>query len=142
MSLHIRVNCPPIPEAIEALAEGLVGLNVVLMRMAEENGHEVPRLYESRATYRRERRGQEFWKGALDALGVAETLEGDCEDLASYRAAELRYMDDEPARVVILRTERGTFHAVVERGDGTIEDPSRICVELETRRGGQRTTVR
>lgn len=142
MALHIRVNCPPFADAIEALAEGLVLLNVVLMSKAEEHGHEVPRLYESKATYRRERPGQEFWKGALDALGVAETLSGDCEDLASYRAAELRYMDDEQARVVILRTERGTFHAVVERADGTIEDPSRICVELEARRGGKRSKVR
>jgi hypothetical protein len=107
------------------------------MEEAERLGQAVPRLYESRARYRREKPGHEFWKGALDALGVAESMTGDCEDLAAYRAAELRFFDGEPARVRIVRTERGSFHAVVERGDGTLEDPSRIAVELERERQAQ-----
>lgn len=49
---------------------------------------------------------------------------GDCEDLATWRAAELRRVG-EPARVVVRRTGPRVLHAVVQRGDGRIEDPSR-----------------
>lgn len=131
MALHVRVEVPPVPEAIEAMAEGLVRLNVVLMRIADERGVELPPLYESGIVYRREPPGREWWESALDVLGTAKVREGDCEDLANYRAAELRYFEGEHARTVIVRTERGSFHAVVRRADGTIEDPSRICLRLE-----------
>lgn len=49
---------------------------------------------------------------------------GDCEDLASWRCAELR-LGGESCRVVVRRTGPTVLHAVVERGDGSIEDPSR-----------------
>jgi len=49
---------------------------------------------------------------------------GDCEDLAAWRAAELR-LAGEPARVVVYRSRPGVLHAVVRRADGRIEDPSR-----------------
>jgi len=132
--LHVRVNVPPIPAALEALAEGLVLLNVALFDEAERRGGEIPELYESNVVYRREPPGREWWETAIDAIGLASKRSGDCEDLASYRAAELRFYDGEPARVKIIRTRRGSFHAVVERGDGSIEDPSRIAVELERQR--------
>ena len=61
--------------------------------------------------------------------------EGDCEDLAGYRAAELR-MVGEPARVKIVPTSRGSYHAIVERGDGSLEDPSRLALMLEAGRKG------
>ncbi len=137
MTLHVRIMCPPIPEAIEALCEGLVRLNVALMRHADERGVSLPPLYESGIVYRREPRGQEWWEHAEDIQGIATKRSGDCEDLAAFRAAELRYWDSEVARVVIQRTARGSFHAVVERGDGTIEDPSRILVEQERERKEQ-----
>jgi hypothetical protein len=131
MALHVRIMCPPIPEAIEALAEGLVRLNVALMRFADEKGVELPPLYESGIKYRREPTGREWWESADDVVGLAAKKSGDCEDLAAYRAAELRYYEGEVARVAILRTSRGSFHAVVEREDGTLEDPSKILVEEE-----------
>lgn len=142
MALHVRINCPPIPEAIEALCEGLVRLNVALMRFADERGVSLPPLYESGIVYRREPRGQEWWESAEDVASLATKRSGDCEDLAAFRAAELRYWEGEMARVVILRTSRGSFHAVVEREDGTIEDPSRILVEQERVRGGAAEEVR
>jgi len=49
---------------------------------------------------------------------------GDCEDLAAWRAAELR-IAGEPARVVVVRSAPGVLHAVVRRANGRIEDPSR-----------------
>ncbi len=129
--LVVRVNVPPIPEAIEALAEGLVQLNQFYMEHALDNGIELPSLYESGIVYRREPKGREWWEAAVDILGLVDTREGDCEDLSAYRVAELRTYDGEDARLRVVRTSRGTFHAVVERGDGQIEDPSRILVEME-----------
>lgn len=134
MALHVRIQCPPDPEAIEALAEGLVRLNVVLLRKADEAGVELLPLYETDIVYRREPRGQEWWEHADDLRGLQAKRSGDCEDLAAARAAELRYFEGEIARVAILRTSRGSFHAVVEREDGTLEDPSRILVEQERAR--------
>jgi hypothetical protein len=101
---------------------------------ADERGVELPPLYDSGIVYRREPKGREWWESAADLLGIAADLEGDCEDLAAYRVAELRYYEDEDAIVRVVRTTRGTFHAVVEREDGDIEDPSRIAVILERRR--------
>lgn len=136
--IHVRVNVPPIPEALEALAEGLVLLDVFYMEHALDRGIELPALYESGIVYRREPKGREWWEAATDILGLVDDRSGDCEDLAAYRAAELRVFDDEIAMVRVVRTSRGTFHAVVEREDGEIEDPSRILVELERERTGRR----
>lgn len=135
MALHVRVEVPPFPEAIEALCEGLVLLNCVLFESAAEQGVLMPSLYDTHVKYRRERPGREFWETARDVLGVANDGEGDCEDLANYMSAWYRvFGDDEDARTVILRTSRGTFHAVVQRGDGSLEDPSRILVNMERER--------
>jgi hypothetical protein len=58
---------------------------------------------------------------------------GDCQDLSAYRAAELRVSGEDPmARVRVYPTGMGPdgsitkFHAVVERGNGAVEDPSVI----------------
>lgn len=136
--LHVRVNVPPIPEAIEALAEGLVQLNEFYMEHALDNGIELPALYESGIVYRREPKGREWWEAASDILGLVDERSGDCEDLAAYRVAELRVFEGEDAVLRVIRTDRGTFHAVVERGNGEIEDPSRIAVMLERRRARAR----
>jgi hypothetical protein len=131
MTLHVRIECPPIPGAIEALAEGLVRLNVALMEHAAERGVEAPYLYDTDIRYRREPRGQEWWETADDIIGMVKKQSGDCEDLAAYHAAWLRAFAGELARVKIIRTARGTFHAVVEREDGSLDDPSRHQVERE-----------
>jgi hypothetical protein len=129
MALHVRINVPAFPSAIEAVAEGLVLLNMALMEYADERGVELPPLYETNVRYQREPRGREWWESAVDVLGVVADRSGDCEDLAAFRAAELRYYEGEDAaRVRIVRTRRGSFHAVVERADGSIEDPSRVLV--------------
>jgi hypothetical protein len=87
-------------------------------------------MYTMGIKYRREPRGSEWWESATDILGVLADRTGDCEDLAALRAAELRLFEDEHACVKVVRTRRA-FHAVVLREDGSIEDPSRICIRLE-----------
>jgi len=135
--LHVRVNVPAVPAAIEALAEGLVRLNVWYLEQFDARGADVPSLYRSGARYRREPVGQEWWESAADLLGVLTRGSGDCEDMSAFRTAELRFTgEDEDARVKIVRTSRA-FHAVVERGDGSIEDPSRILVAIESARTGR-----
>lgn len=138
MSLHVRIECPPLPEAIEALAEGLVRLNVALMRHADERGIQAPYLYDTNIRYRKERPGQEWWETSDDIIGLVNKRSGDCEDLSAYHAAWLRYFNGEMARVVIIRNPSGSFHAVVEREDGSIDDPSRVLVEKEAREKGSR----
>jgi hypothetical protein len=141
--LHVRMNVPPVRAAIERAAEGLVGLNEWMMEHAwERGGIELPPLYESGVVYRREPPGREWWETARDLVSIATHRSGDCEDLAAYRAAELRFYEGENARLVVIRTKRRTFHAIVEREDGTLEDPSRICVNLEKARTGRAEKVR
>jgi hypothetical protein len=131
--LHVRVDVPPIPAMLEALAEGLVLLDIELMRHADERGMQLPALYDSGVVYRREPSGREWWEQASDLMQIASDRSGDCEDLACYRVAELRYFEGEDgARARVLRTPRGSFHCVVERADGSIEDPSRELLAIES----------
>ncbi len=128
MPLHVTMDIPANREAIESAVEGLTALNYDMMRQAGVAGGGFPALYDSGVVYRREKRGQEDWQPATRLLGAGQ---GDCEDLAAYRAAELR-VDGEPATVAIKPTRGGTmYHAVVRRASGAIEDPSRILIDLE-----------
>lgn len=53
---------------------------------------------------------------------------GDCDDLAPWHAASLRATGDDPsARAIVIPSASGVpgrWHAVVERSNGSIEDPS------------------
>jgi hypothetical protein len=105
------------PAVLAALLEGLTRANVELLRRAP-----LPPLYRSGVRYQREPRGRERWQLAPQtyALGI-----GDCEDLATWRAAELR-LAGYAARPVVYRTGPRTLHVVVLRDDGQPEDPSRV----------------
>lgn len=53
---------------------------------------------------------------------------GDCDDLAPWHAASLRASGRDPEAAAIVRPSGpGRWHAVVERGDGSIEDPSKAA---------------
>lgn len=130
--LHVRVDVPPYPPMLEALAEGLVLLNIEMLRFAEDaHGQELPSIYESGVRYRREPDGREWWETAGDMLNVVSDHSGDCEDLAAWRAAELRYYEGDDARVIIVPTRTG-FHCKVQHDDGSIEDPSLILLQQES----------
>jgi len=51
---------------------------------------------------------------------------GDCEDLAAATAAELVYHGI-PARPVVRRVRPGLAHALVQLGDGSTLDPSKVA---------------
>jgi hypothetical protein len=80
-----------------------------------------PTLYASGVRYERE--DGEQWRSPLAILG--STRRADCEDLASWRVADLRVAGESGARVEVVRTGPSTLHAVVRRANGEIEDPSR-----------------
>lgn len=82
-----------------------------------------PALYDSGVVYKAEI-GTELWQ---DIPRTLELGDGDCEDLAMWRCAELNYIGIR-ARPYLKWRESGPkasmFHAVVRLPDGRIEDPS------------------
>lgn len=134
MPLLVTLRVPATLGAIESAVEGLTALNYRMMHTAHVGGGGFPPLYRSGVVYRREPPGEEDWQSATQLLRNGF---GDCEDLSAYRAAELR-LDGEPATVAIRRTKRGSFHAIVRRADGKLEDPSRILIAIEQLRFPER----
>lgn len=60
------------------------------------------------------------------ATTVYRRRHGDCDDLAPYQAASLRVTGRDPeAQAVVYRSGPDRYHAVVLRGDGSVDDPSR-----------------
>ncbi len=114
-----QIRVPARADAFDAALEGLTRVNVGLMQRGDPA---IPALYESGVRYRDEPR--DVWRHAAD---VAAEHWGDCEDLSAYRAAELRVSGEDPdAHVTTYQSGPSRYHAVVARGDGTLEDPSRV----------------
>lgn len=101
----------------EAALEGLARLGEAVYR----DDPTAPSIYDGGVRYRREPR--ETWRHARQVLTEGW---GDCEDLAAARVGELRARGIDPAaRVEVYYSAPRVAHAVVRRGDGRIEDPSR-----------------
>jgi hypothetical protein len=83
-----------------------------------------PRLYRADVRYVPELR-QENWQ---DIPNILKTKEGDCEDLACWRVAELRVIGRIRAKPFIswrkMPNDSLRYHALVKWPDGRIEDPS------------------
>jgi hypothetical protein len=91
--------------------------------------HRLPELYASGVRYVGETCRAPNVPGAcerfLTALQCIAERGGDCDDLAPWRAAELILAGDLRARAIAHKSNAG-WHCVVRRGDGTIEDPSKL----------------
>jgi hypothetical protein len=99
-----------------AALEGLVRVNGLVL----DKDPSIPPVYESGARWRNIRHGN--WRRADQ---ICREGWGDCEGLSSWRTAELRRNGEDPeARVGVYHTGPRKYHAVVIRGDDTIEDPS------------------
>jgi hypothetical protein len=116
-----RVRVPNTHPALDSALTVLQGVSELQLARTQLAGLPAQPLYGAGIVYKREPPGREWWQTALDNLVEGE---GDCEDLASHRAAELVVFTGEPARAVTVRTGKHTFHAVVLRADGSLEDPS------------------
>jgi hypothetical protein len=110
---------PDVPAVVEAALEGLVLADLVLI----ESGLVPPFPEDTDVVYRLEPPGEEVWKLAHDVLADGF---GDCEDMAAWNCAGLRYTgEDEGARVVLIKTGVNKLHAVVLLSNGEIEDVTR-----------------
>lgn len=116
--MRITLDIPATVDALEGALEGLVCANVALLSRSQ-----LPPLYRSGVRYQRERRGLERWQTCEQTFAAER---GDCEDLACWRAAELRAAGELAARAVVTRTGAHLWHVRVLRASGAIEDPSRM----------------
>jgi hypothetical protein len=117
--MRVALIIPAVGE--ESLAAAMAAL-VALDYLYLATHPDAPLLYQSGVVYRPEPRGSENWLTVPDLLRLGY---GDCEDLASWRCAELR-LEGEHAVPCVRRSGRRTYHAMVCREDGSIEDPSRV----------------
>lgn len=115
------------PEVIERMLELLVALDCDYLREHPRT----PLLYRSGVRYVKEPPGEEKWltvPWCLQQL-AKPSQPVDCEDLACWRAAELRVRFGEQATPFwtarVLPRGR-MYHIQVRREDGSIEDPSAV----------------
>lgn len=107
---------------LKAMLEALVLANVFYLQRRPAT----PPLYGAGVPYVAEPPGRDNWQDIPRTLALRE---GDCEDLATWRIAELRVRENENALPHVTAKKIGDFtlyHILVKRGDGSIEDPSRI----------------
>lgn len=124
------------PAGLAFVLEHLVALNAATLTHSPR----IPAIYQSGVRYARE---SDLARTGRDVAGIdprsgeveerfnhlSRVLEigaGDCDDLACWRAAELRVRHGIAAQAVPYRTRGGSYHVVVRYPDGTIEDPSII----------------
>lgn len=110
-----------IHRALRSLLAQLTIMDISYLRRHPET----PALYESGVRYQREERGAEDWQTIPQVLRARS---GDCEDLATWRAAELRVRHGIKAKAVAYgrrKPDHVLFHIVVRYPDGHYEDPSR-----------------
>lgn len=111
-------------EQLEAHLFGLSCVGYVDFLCAARDGRPFPPLYSSSVRYEREPPGAEVWQSAQ---AVFARKRADCEDLAAgTRAPELWIAGETAARAIVKRINPTLRHILVERADGTIEDPSLI----------------
>lgn len=122
------------PDEIRAYLLALVALNRALIELARRRGAPFPRLYESGVRYAPEPRASATGtanRTAEDFAPIPVVLArgwGDCDDLASWRCAELQ-SEGYACSIEPRETPRSTpaarrWHIVVVLPDGSTEDPS------------------
>lgn len=116
---------------IDAYLYALTALDTALLSLAR-----YPAIYQSGVRYQQEpTRLREATEDFAPVTVVIARGWGDCDDLAAWRAAELRVTGaDAAARAVIVpspgdRQGARRWHAVVKRSDGRLEDAARTLAQ-------------
>ena len=116
---------PRDPASVARSLSDLVRLDLAYLRLHPST----PSLYASGVRYRRESpppgglRAVETWRTIPAVLAAGA---GDCEDLACWRAAELRARGERARAWAVRSNTAGVlWHVVVRRENGSMEDPSR-----------------
>lgn len=79
----------------------------------------------TRVVWQPEPPGAERFDHARKVLGRGW---GDCDDLASWHSASLRASGEDPeAKAVVVKSGPNRWHAIVQRSNGKLEDPSRMA---------------
>lgn len=115
-----------IPEAhvtkpvLDGALEAVTRLNEQLIRSGESPTSR--QLISAGAKWQPEDPGDEhFDHGAL----ISKRGHGDCDDWAPLHAATLRATGEDPgAKAIVRKSGKKRWHAIVQRSDGGIEDPS------------------
>jgi hypothetical protein len=108
------------PEAINSALDSVTRVNEQLIA-----GGKVPLAREAiqmGAQWSPEPAGEE----SFDHAGIVMVRGwGDCDDWAPYHCAGLRVTGEDPgAQAKVVRTGPNMWHAVVQRSDGSVDDPS------------------
>lgn len=122
----MRINVA-VPEAhvtapvLDAALESVTRLNEAMLEKGEVPTFDKALQYGVKWTP--EPPGQEHFDHAKT---VMQRKWGDCDDLAPWHAASLRHTGHDPgAQAVAKRSGPDRWHAVVQRSDGSIDDPSK-----------------
>lgn len=111
-------------EALNHALEAVTIANAGMMR-AGLAPKITPLIKAGRVKWRPEPPGDEHFDLASTVVGRGW---GDCDDLAPAYAGQLRATGRDPeARAFVRRSGPTRWHALVRRGDGTVEDPSRAA---------------
>lgn len=121
----MRINVA-VPEAnvkkpvLDAALEAVTRLNEDMIKNGQAPTSD--ELIQRGAIWKPEPPGQEhFDHGAI----IGRRMHGDCDDWAPLHAATLRVTGEDPeARAVVKKSGHKRWHAVVQRHDGSIDDPS------------------
>lgn len=115
-------------DAAALLGGGLVGLNVHQMERAGPQRPKVSDWIKSGALRYSRDDPDEHWQSYKDIAELIERdgmAEGDCEDLATLVAAEMRVSGEDPlAKPVIYKSGRKTYHVIVSSPRYGLLDPS------------------
>lgn len=109
------------PDVLNAALESVTRLNESMLAKNEVPTFE--RGLRHGIQWKPEPPGQEHFDHAKTVLARRW---GDCDDLAPWHAASLRHTGEDPgAQAIVKRSGPHTWHAVVQRSDGAIDDPSK-----------------
>jgi hypothetical protein len=119
--MRIRLAVPEehaSPDVVDAALEAVTRTDEQLLA----SGKVPPFSPDTGVRWRPEPMGDEHFDNASIVLGRGW---GDCDDLAPWRAASLRHSGEDPGAFArVIPSGPSTYHAVVQRSDGSLDDPS------------------
>lgn len=121
----VDLELPWTLDSVRIACAALTTVNRMLIINAQKAGKPLPELYNAGVEYIRNRAFNGRAARFRPIPSVIANKGADCGPLACWRAAELQARG-ERARAVPVRMNNRLMHVVVRRGDGRIEDPSRL----------------
>jgi hypothetical protein len=123
--VHIQMAVPEehvTPEVLDALLEAGTRLNTQLIK----SGH-APTFDQALAARKVKWKPEPPGAERFDHAGIVMRRGwGDCDDLGPWKAASMRATGEDPgAQSVVYKSGPKRWHAVVQRSDGELVDPSR-----------------